>query len=974
MPGTAALWAAWELRRGGSPAGPLGGTDPEYGAWSPRVELFIDEAWVDITRTSKDQAGVYYRDRITINRGRADETSKLEPATCSFTLNNRDGRFSLRNPLSPYYGKIGRNTRVRVSVLQNGVRRYRFYGEISSWPVKGDISGRDVYVPIQASGITRRLQQGNSPLNSVLYRAYTRLISGVSNTVVGYWPLEDNAGSASLASGIAAGAAALISGTEGTNYTLADDSSFVASDPLPALQSSMVSAKVPRYTSTDQIQVRFLLKIPDTGFSADCVLATVKTTSPDVPTWELYYSATGTGSIGLRGRDISNSIVADTGLFTPASGVYDGGQYRVSIEIFPTTPSTTLTYQYVTLRTGESSAAVPSGTLATSTVGRATNVVLSPGANVDGGVFGHLSVQNTVTSIFDLASQQTGYNGESARDRIRRLCKEEGIDEVDLGTEGNGTFLSTVTMGPQTSNTLINLLQACEDTSLGLLYEPRDRLGMAYRTRVGLYNQAAKVTLNVAAHELADSLNPVDDDQRIRNDITVVRAEGSSARAELTEGPLSTLDPPDGAGRYDDEQTISLGTDDQLTDQAGWRLHLGTVDDARYPTIELNLSHSAFSDVDLLNSVMTADVGDRVLIQDPSAYLPPDDISVLILGYTETFDQLEYNMTLNCTPEAPYRIAVADDDDFGRIDTDGSQLAAAIGAAAAPQHVSSTTATQNSAATAVAVTLPAIAAGNTLLIGVCWESSAGTVPTITSVVDTRGNTYTTTPDVSVDAGTTLAVATIRGTVSTAIQAGDTVTITVSVSRSRWAIQVDEFSGLTASPLDQVASNTGSVGSLVSGTTPATAQAVEVAYAAFGLGTGRTLTLPDGWAGGAQVATSAGSADRALQTLWSFTSAAGAQSVTVGTSSSSTYAGVISTYRASASMNIQVAVTDGALWTTDPAECPFDIRCGGEVMTVTAVSGSSSPQTMTVTRSVNGVVKGQVAGEDVRLAQPAIISM
>jgi hypothetical protein len=31
------------------------------------------------------------------------------------------------------------------------------------------------------------------------------------------------------------------------------------------------------------------------------------------------------------------------------------------------------------------------------------------------------------------------------------------------------------------------------------------------------------------------------------------------------------------------------------------------------------------------------------------------------------------------------------------------------------------------------------------------------------------------------------------------------------------------------------------------------------------------------------------------------------------------------------------------------------------MTVTAVSGSTSPQTFTVTRSVNSIVKGQTAG-------------
>jgi hypothetical protein len=54
------------------------------------------------------------------------------------------------------------------------------------------------------------------------------------------------------------------------------------------------------------------------------------------------------------------------------------------------------------------------------------------------------------------------------------------------------------------------------------------------------------------------------------------------------------------------------------------------------------------------------------------------------------------------------------------------------------------------------------------------------------------------------------------------------------------------------------------------------------------------------------------------------------------------------------------------WTTDATMFPFDIRVGGERMTVTNITGSSSPQTMTVTRSVNGVVKAQTAGTEIAL--------
>ena len=63
-----------------------------------------------------------------------------------------------------------------------------------------------------------------------------------------------------------------------------------------------------------------------------------------------------------------------------------------------------------------------------------------------------------------------------------------------------------------------------------------------------------------------------------------------------------------------------------------------------------------------------------------------------------------------------------------------------------------------------------------------------------------------------------------------------------------------------------------------------------------------------------------------------------------------------------------------LWTTNSGDWPFDIEVGGERMTVTAISGSSSPQTFTVTRSVNGVVKAQAAGTAVSLFSPAIESL
>jgi hypothetical protein len=79
---------------------------------------------------------------------------------------------------------------------------------------------------------------------------------------------------------------------------------------------------------------------------------------------------------------------------------------------------------------------------------------------------------------------------------------------------------------------------------------------------------------------------------------------------------------------------------------------------------------------------------------------------------------------------------------------------------------------------------------------------------------------------------------------------------------------------------------------------------------------------------------------------------------------------------SSATSIGLKTTTGQLWVTtaaNPAEFPFNIKVAGEVMTVTAIVGTSSPQTATVTRSVNGVVKAQVINAPIYLSQPSYVS-
>jgi hypothetical protein len=92
----------------------LYGTDESIefpqGALRSSYEMLIGGSWIDVTPL------VYQRESTVTTHGQADEGSSVDYAKMNFQLNNRDGVFSPRNPLSPYFGLLGRSTQIRRSV------------------------------------------------------------------------------------------------------------------------------------------------------------------------------------------------------------------------------------------------------------------------------------------------------------------------------------------------------------------------------------------------------------------------------------------------------------------------------------------------------------------------------------------------------------------------------------------------------------------------------------------------------------------------------------------------------------------------------------------------------------------------------------------------------------------------------------------------------------------------------------------
>jgi hypothetical protein len=595
------------------------------------VELFYDGQW--------NAAPVYTRDAIEITRGRGDGAQQASPAQATLTLDNReDDLYNPRNPSGPLYGLVGRNTPLRVTLDGTDVR---FHGEVSSWKPRrsvefdADTDRGDAWTEVTASGVLRRLGQGDDPLHSALRQHIP------TTDPVAYWPLEDGADSTLAASGLDGGSPMQVS--VGQIHFTPDGPAGSAGAAEPELHAqSTLSAPVSGGSSSVWqwgVWVRGTVQDPDS--TAYVIIAQLET---DSALWQIFLQHTGAYvSINTFGSGAGSTSISQN-----TYPVLDGRWHLVQLSVEQDGADINA---YLNVDNQELNSAIMSSRLiGTPRRIRATGRFEGTGftavsENMASAAVAHITLHNelSLNQMYDVGA---GYIGEAAGRRIERLCDEQGVPFTS-----SGDLDATTPMGPQRPDTFLALLAECERTDDGLLTEPRDSIGLHYRTRVDLYNQAPTLELDFAASEIAPTLEPVVDDLDVFNDVTAQRRDGSTARAVRETGPLnvqSPTDDPEGIGRYATQITVNPQSDANLTDQAGWQLHKGTVDETRYPRLTVDLDASPGLTADAAAVVE----GDVITI----ANLQADTPSLMVAGSSETIGSHRRTITFNCVPAAPYTL------------------------------------------------------------------------------------------------------------------------------------------------------------------------------------------------------------------------------------------------------------------------------------------------------------------------------
>lgn len=520
----------------------------------------------------------------------------------------------------------------------------RFVGEFGDWPAEWSGRGDVITVDGEAAGILERMNQGEKALASTLRRRIP------SFDPIAYWPMEEGSDATTIYSPISG-----VRPFKPVAFSMASDSTLPGSSPLPSLEvNASFVAPVPT-AAAGPWQVELVYNL-DTMPVATTTLFEVRTTG----TARRVRARVATNAITLDGLDADGStIFTQTNTAPSFNGTWNRLQIRAEVS------GGNVTYYIRWINIGGGSFEI-SSTIA-AVPGNVVDVRSTFGTGLEGMRLGHLAVF-AGTGILAFNNADHGFNGETAATRMIRLCQEEGVPFRSFGTASE-----TMPMGPQRPGALLALLQECAEADGGIFGEDRDRAGLRYRPRTTLYNQDPGLTLVYGQPGLGRPLAPVDDTSSVRNDITVNRASGGSARAVLEEGRLSVQAPPDGVGLYDEDVTLNLYDDDSTEPAAYWRLHLGTWDEARYPTVTVRLHRAP----ELIDAALGITEGDMIRITDLPDWVPPGPVDLLVQGYEERIGLFTWEIDFVCVPAGPYSVAVLEALSLAWVDTDGSELATA---------------------------------------------------------------------------------------------------------------------------------------------------------------------------------------------------------------------------------------------------------------------------------------------------------
>lgn len=519
-------------------------------------------------------------------------------------------------------------------------RDYLITGTVPDWQTTPGLVDDDCEVTAVVTDDLRRVSGTNAPIGSAYRRGVTSPDSPMTD-VRGYWPLEEPSGASSFSSAIG-GAPMRIVGDPALG---SDSTSFACSDPLPVMDATAAFGALLRGMPSGTAQVRILMRVPPAGVPAQTPILTLGFTSS---MWRLSVRPDGAFY-----RQVFDADGTEVDAITSAAFGYNGVPLR--FHVAATQVGADVKYTISTLGVGETVGVFIDRTVTGVTLGTLRSLTVGELGGLTDVTLGHLSVQGTITTIFEQDDQLAAYAGETAPQRVARLCSEAHLP-VDV------TGVGGPPLGAQRSQAFVELLREAEIGDSGILHSPRGSGGFAYRSLTSMYSREPALTGPWDGLGIVPGAAPVDDDRYAANDVTLSRPEGEYYRAVQESGPANVQDPPLGIGRYEvGDTTVSAQTVTALRYRTGWELHLGTADEPRLTGLTIDLATGPYlagtqAALELADAVRRVDVGDRILITDMPTWWGAPTADLLVIGVKPEVGPWVHRRSFAVRPARPFHV------------------------------------------------------------------------------------------------------------------------------------------------------------------------------------------------------------------------------------------------------------------------------------------------------------------------------
>lgn len=562
-----------------------------------------------------------------------------------------------------------------------------------------------------------------------------------------------------------------------------------------------------------------------------------------------------------------------------------------------------------------------------------------------------------------------GYQGEYVHVRVERLCREEAVPCRDYDPDETVSML----MGPQLPASLVPLLRECERAEFGIL---DDHLGFVNLVLAQEMTSAEPwATLDGRDGQIYFPFAPTTDDARRANDVTVTRTGGGPGIRFTDDTDIARR------GRYDKGVSVNVAGLGEQAAHASMAVAIGTAAGKRYPALTVDFLRSP----DLISAWLALGdasvLGTRVDVTGQPLSLGSQDetIESQVRGYTLTITGRRGGLKVECNtvPFEPWRGAHwADAGNGGTSDDDPAQPLRMDHSASVISEDLTTTETDVSITSETVRWIDGQApyVDDTFVTASASDWPAST-PDGLPWVKFDGTTAADYTTGSANGFTTAGRHTITNTGNRRISAVDigsgdgwvysehawgvSVASTANLATRTYLRMTDasnyiaahlELTTLGAVNLSVVAVVAGVATTLLASTEVGTGHAINEVWCVLAGVEGTDVTV-SAW----KKETVASLTGEGQWPPYEMTD-------TAGVSTAGHYFGVASQRDAgNTNSNIVSAYGEAAIMSTRYGRMfPFDAEVGGERMRVTAISGTTLSQTVTVVRSVNGVVKTHAA--------------